>query len=178
MLSTDERTIGDDPREIIGSSPRTRHIVRMGARLGRGQWPVLILGESGTGKELVARMIHQVQPGRPFVVIDCAAMVGTLVESELFGHVKGSFTSASTNKTGLIELANGGTAFFDEIGEMPLELQTKLLRVLQEKQFRPVGSLTTRKSSFRVIAATNRDLAKEVAKGRFRRGPLLSSRAS
>lgn len=167
-MSIDERTILDEPREIIGSSLRTRQIVRMGTRLGRGTWPVLILGESGTGKELVARMIHQVQPGRSFVVIDCAAMVGSLVESELFGHVKGSFTGASTNKIGLIELANGGTAFFDEIGEMPLDLQTKLLRVLQEKQFRPVGSLQTRKSSFRVIAATNRDLKKEVEKGRFR----------
>lgn len=166
-MSADEH-MTDSPREIIGSSPKTCQIIRMGSRLGQSHCPVLILGESGTGKELVARMIHDSQPKRPFVVIDCAAMVGSLVESELFGHVKGSFTGAANNKTGLIEAANGGTAFFDEIGEMPLDLQTKLLRVIQEKQFRPVGSLIPRKSSFRVIAATNRDLKNEVEKGRFR----------
>jgi transcriptional regulator with PAS, ATPase and Fis domain len=103
------------------------------------------------------------------VTIDCSSLVGPLMESELFGHVKGAFTGAVGTKTGLIESANGGTAFFDEIGELPLDLQAKLLRVLQEKEFRSVGSLIQRRSDFRVIAATNRDLAKEVEKGTFRR---------
>jgi DNA-binding NtrC family response regulator len=118
----------------------------------------------------VARAIHALASSKePFITIDCSSMVGPLMESELFGHVKGAFTGAANSKIGLIEAANGGTAFFDEIGELPLDLQAKLLRVLQEKEFRPVGSLATRKSDFRVIAATNRDLAKEVEKGTFRR---------
>jgi transcriptional regulator with PAS, ATPase and Fis domain len=137
-------------------------------KLGRCRWPVLLLGETGTGKEVVARSIHNVHAMGPFVTIDCSSLVGPLMESELFGHVKGAFTGAVTPKTGLIETANGGTAFFDEIGELPLDLQAKLLRVLQEKEFRPVGSLTQKRSDFRVIAATNRDLAKEVEKGTFR----------
>lgn len=143
--------------------------MRMVDKLGRCRWPVLLLGETGTGKEVAARSIHNVNPLGPFVPIDCSSLVGPLMESELFGHVKGAFTGAFGTKTGLIELANGGTAFFDEIGELPLDLQAKLLRVLQEKEFRPVGSLTQRRSDFRVIAATNRDLAKEVEKGTFRR---------
>jgi len=118
---------------------------------------------------VVARTIHRQGPGGPFVAIDCASLVGPLMESELFGHVKGSFTGAAGNKPGLIEMADGGTAFFDEIGELPLEMQSKLLRVLQEHEFRPVGGLQMRKSSFRVIAATNRDLKQEVEKGTFRR---------
>jgi transcriptional regulator with PAS, ATPase and Fis domain len=138
-------------------------------KLGRCRWPVLLLGETGTGKEVVARSIHNVNPVGPFVTIDCSSMVGPLMESELFGHVKGAFTGAVGQKIGLIETADGGTAFFDEIGELPLDLQAKLLRVLQEKEFRPVGSLIHRRSDFRVIAATNRDLAKEVEKGAFRR---------
>jgi transcriptional regulator with PAS, ATPase and Fis domain len=137
-------------------------------KLGRCRWPVLLLGETGTGKEVVARSIHNVQAMGPFVTIDCSSLVGPLMESELFGHVKGAFTGAVSPKTGLIETANGGTAFFDEIGELPLDLQAKLLRVLQEKEFRPVGSLLQKRSDFRVIAATNRDLAKEVEKGTFR----------
>jgi DNA-binding NtrC family response regulator len=138
-------------------------------KLGRCRWPALLLGETGTGKEVVSRLIHNIGPQGPFVTIDCSSMVGPLMESELFGHVKGAFTGAANTKTGLIEAANGGTAFFDEIGELPLDLQAKLLRVLQEKEFRPVGSLMTRRSDFRIIAATNRDLAKEVEKGTFRR---------
>jgi DNA-binding NtrC family response regulator len=155
--------------ELVGQSPRLRQLLRLSAKLGRGQWPVLLLGETGTGKEVVARTIHRQGPGGPFVPIDCAALVGPLMESELFGHMRGSFTGAAGTKLGLIEMANGGTAFFDEIGELPLDMQSKLLRVLQEHEFRPVGGLQVRKASFRVIAATNRDLKHEVEKGTFRR---------
>src|ERR1700683_3253026 len=154
---------------LMAQPPRIRNVLRMVEKLGRCRWPVLLLGETGTGKEVVARSIHGINPVGPFVTIDCSSLVGPLMESELFGHVKGAFTGAVGQKTGLIEAANGGTAFFDEIGELPLDLQAKLLRVLQEKEFRPVGSLTTRRSDFRIIAATNRDLAKEVEKGTFRR---------
>ena len=160
----------DETRHVlVGQSPRARQVLKMVEKLGRCRWPALLLGETGTGKEVVSRLIHNISPHGPFVTIDCSAMVGPLMESELFGHVKGAFTGAATTKIGLIEAANGGTAFFDEIGELPLDLQAKLLRVLQEKEFRPVGSLTTRRSDFRIIAATNRDLAKEVEKGTFRR---------
>src|SRR6202166_4261437 len=154
---------------LVGQSPRIRNVLRMVQELGKCRWPVLLLGETGTGKEVVARAIHNINPVGPFVTIDCSSLVGPLMESELFGHVKGAFTGAIGQKIGLIESANGGTAFFDEIGELPLDLQAKLLRVLQEKEFRPVGSLTTKRSDFRVIAATNRDLAKEVERGTFRR---------
>jgi len=154
---------------LVGQSPRARHVLKMIEKLGRCRWPALLLGETGTGKEVVSRLIHSINPQGPFVTIDCSSMVGPLMESELFGHVKGAFTGAANQKTGLIEAANGGTAFFDEIGELPLDLQAKLLRVLQEKEFRPLGSLSTRRSDFRIIAATNRDLSKEVEKGAFRR---------
>jgi DNA-binding NtrC family response regulator len=159
-----------DTRHIlVGQSAKTRQVLRMVEKLGRCRWPALLLGETGTGKEVVARDIHSRAGVGPFVTIDCSSMVGPLMESELFGHVKGAFTGAAATKIGLIEAANGGTAFFDEIGELPLDLQAKLLRVLQEKEFRPVGSLTARRSDFRIIAATNRDLASEVEKGTFRR---------
>jgi DNA-binding NtrC family response regulator len=154
---------------LVGQSPRTRQILRLIEKLGKCRWPALLLGETGTGKEVVARAIHNTAASGPFVTVDCSSMVGPLMESELFGHVKGSFTGAGTTKFGLLEAANGGTAFFDEIGELPLDLQAKLLRVLQEKEFRPVGSVSTRHSDFRIIAATNRDLVKEVEKGTFRR---------
>src|SRR5271154_2765672 len=160
----------DETRHVlVGHSPRTRKVLGLIEKLGKCRWPALLLGETGTGKEVVARAIHNVSPVGPFVTIDCSSMVGPLMESELFGHVKGAFTGAVGQKTGLIETADGGTAFFDEIGELPLDLQAKLLRVLQEKEFRPVGSLIQRRSDFRVLAATNRDLAKEVEKGTFRR---------
>jgi transcriptional regulator with PAS, ATPase and Fis domain len=154
---------------LVGESPRMRQVLRLVEKLSRCRWPVLLLGETGTGKELVARAIHNANPLGLFVPIDCSALVGPLMESELFGHLKGSFTGAVNTKIGLIEKANGGTAFFDEIGELPLDMQVKLLRVLQEKEFRPVGSTMVRQSDFRLIAATNRDLAKEVERGTFRR---------
>jgi transcriptional regulator with PAS, ATPase and Fis domain len=130
---------------------------------------VLILGETGTGKEVVARAIHAASAPGPFVPIDCSALAGPLLESELFGHVRGAFTGAAGAKTGLVEIANGGTAFFDEIGDLSPDLQAKLLRLVQEKEFRPVGSVERRKADFRVIAATNRDLARETEQGIFRR---------
>jgi transcriptional regulator with PAS, ATPase and Fis domain len=155
--------------QIVGRSPQVRHTLRLIDKAGRGRWPVLLLGETGTGKELVARAIHRFNSSGPFVTIDCSALVGPLMESELFGHVRGAFTGATSSKSGLIEMAHGGAAFLDEIGELPLDLQAKLLRVLQEKEFRPVGSLATKRSDFRIIAATNRDLAREVERGAFRR---------
>jgi DNA-binding NtrC family response regulator len=154
---------------LVGRSANTRRVWDLIEKLGNCRWPALLLGETGTGKEVVAREIYARNQQGPFVTIDCSSMVGPLMESELFGHVKGAFTGAAGAKLGLIDAANGGTAFFDEIGELPLDLQAKLLRVLQEKEFRPVGSLAVKRSDFRIIAATNRDLAKEVEKGTFRR---------
>ena len=118
---------------LVGQSPRTRQVLRLIEKLGKCRWPALLLGETGTGKEVVARSIHNISPSGPFVTIDCSSMVGPLMESELFGHVKGSFTGADNTKIGLIEAANGGTAFFDEIGELPLDLQAKLLRVFRKR---------------------------------------------
>lgn len=145
-----------------------KQVHRLISRMGRSRFPVLILGETGTGKEVVARAIHNLEGRGQFVVVDCSSLVGPLMESELFGYAKGAFTGAHTQKLGLLDAANGGTAFFDEIGELPLEMQMKLLRVLQEKEYRAVGALAQRSSNFRVIAATNRDLALEVEAKRFR----------
>ncbi len=158
----------DSGHGLVGESPPICQIRRQIERLGRSRSPVMLLGESGTGKEVVARAIHNANPSGNFIPIDCGSLVGPLMESELFGHAKGAFTGASETKRGLIELADGGTAFFDEIGDLPLELQMKLLRLLQEREFRPVGSLTTRKVEIWVIAATHRDLALEVEQKRFR----------
>ena len=161
--------LDDSPlASLIGNSPTMRQVHHLVKRMSKSRFPVLILGETGTGKEVVARAIHNLAPRGPFVVIDCSSLVGPLMESELFGYSKGAFTGAHTSKLGLLDAANGGTAFFDEIGELPLEMQMKLLRVLQEKEFRAVGALAQRSSSFRVIAATNRDLALEVEAKRFR----------
>jgi transcriptional regulator with PAS, ATPase and Fis domain len=145
-----------------------KHVQRLVTRMAKSRYPVLILGETGTGKEVVAQAIHNLEGKGRFVVVDCSSLVGPLMESELFGHKRGSYTGAHIDKLGLLDEANGGTAFFDEIGELPLELQMKLLRVLQEKEYRAIGALVSRSSNFRVIAATNRNLEAEVAAKRFR----------
>ena len=153
---------------LVGRSPAIEDVRRLIGKAARTRLPVLLLGESGTGKEVVARAIHDANPRGRLVPIDCGSLVGTLMESELFGHVKGSFSGAVENKKGLVEAADGGTAFFDEIGDLPLEMQVKLLRLVQESEFRPVGALQSRKVDLRLIAATHRDLKAEVAAGRFR----------
>ena len=156
---------------IIGSSPKIQEVLRLADRVKDLRMPVLITGESGTGKELVTRAIHErgAYAQRPFVVVDCGALVPTLIESELFGYEKGAFTGANGSRQGLFQHADGGTIFLDEIGELPLEMQTKLLRVLQQKEVRPVGGNRSVKVDVRVIAATNRDLETEYREGRFRK---------
>ncbi len=155
---------------IIGHSPKMIEVYKQIARIAPSRSTVLITGESGTGKELVARAIHRNSPraAAPFVAINCAAITETLLESELFGHVKGSFTGANSDKVGLFEEANGGTIFLDEISETPLALQVKLLRVLQESEIRRVGSAKTTRLDVRVLAATNRNLEEAVKMGSFR----------
>ncbi|HVY93006.1 MAG TPA: sigma-54 dependent transcriptional regulator [Bryobacteraceae bacterium] len=153
---------------LLGRSQRVIQIRSQLAKLSENRTPVLLQGESGTGKEVAARELFDNAPRGHFVPIDCGSLVGPLMESELFGHTKGAFTGAGEAKRGLLELANGGTAFFDEIGDLPLEMQVKLLRVLQEREFRPVGSLQRIRVDIRVVAATHRDLQREVAAGRFR----------
>ena len=156
---------------IVGSSSKIQDVLRMVARLKDTRTPVLITGESGTGKELVARAIHYrgLLAKRPFVAVDCGSLVPTLIESELFGYEKGAFTGAVRSKEGLFQSAHGGTIFLDEIGELSHELQAKLLRVLQEKEVRPVGSNQKIKVDVRVIAATNRDLDTAQKEGKFRK---------
>src|SRR6266496_1373530 len=156
---------------IVGTTPKIQDVLRTVARLKDSRVPVLIYGESGTGKELVARAMHfrGSLAGRPFVAVDCGSLVPTLIESELFGYEKGAFTGAMRSKPGLFQSANGGAIFLDEIGELPLEMQAKLLRVLQEKEVRPVGSNQKIKVDVRIIAATNRDLEAEYRNGTFRK---------
>ena len=156
------------PPTLIGDSPQIGAVRRLIEKAARNRLPVLLLGASGTGKEVVARSVYHANPSGEFVPIDCGSLVGTLMESELFGHVKGAFSGATDNKKGLVENADGGTAFFDEIGDLPLEMQVKLLRLIQEREFRPVGATLWRKVDIRIIAATHRDLKKEVERGRFR----------
>jgi DNA-binding NtrC family response regulator len=160
-----------DLHGIVGSSAKIQDVLRMIARLKDTRTPVLISGESGTGKELVARAIHfrGAFATQPFVAVDCGSLVPTLIESELFGYEKGAFTGALKSKAGLFQSAHGGTIFLDEIGELPLEMQAKLLRVLQEKEVRPVGSNEKSKVDVRVIAATNRDLEAAYRNGTFRK---------
>ena len=158
------------PSTLIGDSDVMRHVERMIQKVAPTEKPVLIQGESGTGKEVVARRIQQSGhlADKPFVTINCAALPEQLVESELFGHTKGSFTGAVADKPGLFEIADGGTLFIDEVGEMPPSLQPKLLRVLEDGSLRRIGSAKELKVKVRLIAATNRDLRVEVDGGRFR----------
>lgn len=155
---------------ILGTSVKMRKLGELLQRVSRTEANVLIQGESGTGKELIARCIHvnSARASRPFVPVDCAAIPEALLESELFGYRRGAFTGAVANKPGLFESANGGTLFFDEIGEMPIGIQSKLLRVLQERTFRRLGDNELRSSDVRVVAATNRNLDSERRAGRFR----------
>jgi transcriptional regulator with PAS, ATPase and Fis domain len=156
--------------DLIGNSVPMLHLYELIERVSLGTSPVLILGETGTGKELVARSIHftGLRRDEVFVPVDCCALTPTLIESELFGHVRGAFTGAERSKSGLLQDAIGGTIFLDEIGELPMYLQTKLLRTLQEKEVRPVGSTERIPIDVRVIAATNRDLEAGVRAGTFR----------
>jgi two-component system response regulator HydG len=155
---------------MIGNSQKMQKVYRLIEKVSQHNYPVLILGESGTGKELVARSIHFAGPRKqaPFVPVDCSALAPTLIESELFGYVKGAFTGAVQNKQGLVEAANGGTLFLDEIGDLPVDLQAKLLRVLQEREVKPVGSTERRSIDIRIIAATHRDLEAGIRAGTFR----------
>ena len=155
---------------MIGKSRRMQEVFNLAAKVARFSTTVLITGESGTGKELIARGIHQASPraAHPLVPVNCGGIPEALLESELFGHVKGAFTGADRHHRGLFEEAGEGTIFLDEIGELPLALQVKILRVLQENEIRPVGGTETRKVAARVIAATSRDLLEEVGRGAFR----------
>jgi DNA-binding NtrC family response regulator len=158
------------PDWVVGNNPLVRRIAQHAERAAEVQCPVLICGETGTGKELLARRLHRTGPrsNKPFVPVNCAALTATLAESQLFGHEKGAFTGALGASLGVFRAGDGGVVFLDEIGEMPLELQPKLLRVLQEREVTPVGSSTPVQVNVQVIAATNRNLEVEVAEGRFR----------
>ena len=168
QLKSQLRQLGK--RNLVGTSPCMQRIYELVARVADTKTNVLISGESGTGKELVARAIHESSERRerPFVAVNCAAIPENLLESELFGHVKGSFTGAVQNKAGLFEVADGGTLFLDEVGELPPPLQVKLLRAIQEKKIRRVGGTSDRAVDLRILSATNRRLEEEVAAGRFR----------
>lgn len=157
-------------KELIGTSPKMQRVYRLIEKVSQHSYPVLILGESGTGKELVARSIHfsGLRKNKPFVPVDCSALAPTLIESELFGYVKGAFTGAMHNKQGVFESAEHGTLFLDEIGNLPVDMQAKLLRVIQEREVKPVGSTERISVNVRIIAATNRDLEAAVRQNAFR----------
>ncbi|MBB4638119.1 sigma-54-dependent transcriptional regulator [Longimicrobium terrae] len=163
-----QRSGGDHLDELVGSTPPMQSLFSRIARVALSPAPVLITGESGTGKELVARAVHKASHRRPLLTVNCGAIPDQLLESELFGHARGAFTGAATDKRGLFQAADGGTLFLDEIGEMPLSLQPKLLRVIESGEVRRVGDVNARQYNVRIIAATNRDLAAEVEEGRFR----------
>jgi two-component system response regulator PilR (NtrC family) len=156
--------------DIVGRSPSMREVIDLARRAAETSATVLVSGESGTGKELLSRALHSgsTRAAHPFVAVNCGALPEALMESELFGHIKGSFTGASENRLGLFKAADGGTIFLDEVGELPLPLQVKLLRVLQDRMVRPVGSSEEQEVDVRVVAATNQDLEQLVGQGRFR----------
>ncbi len=170
ILSQVSLTVNGPKLSIIGSSPAMRNIFEIVLKIAPTDSTVLIMGESGTGKELVARAIqaNSTRANKPFMIMDCGSLVENLFESELFGHVKGAFTGAVAGKPGAFEQASGGTFFFDEIGNISLNVQAKVLRAIQEKEIRRIGSTETIHVDVRVIAATNRDLRREVEEGRFR----------
>ena len=174
-LSTENRRLreelsGGAPELIIFASPRFREVYNLTLKVASSDANILVLGESGTGKELIASALHHNSPRRshPFVSLNCAALSDTLLESQLFGHMRGAFTGAISNQKGLMEEADGGTLFLDEIGDVSPAVQAKLLRVIQERDFIPVGSTRAKKVDVRFVAATNKDLQREVAEGRFR----------
>ena len=182
-----ERPLAGDPgrapeasplRDLAGRSPAIRRVADTVRRLSGSDVPVLITGESGTGKELVARALHDSgrRRGRPFVAANCGALPAELAESELFGHVRGAFTGAFRDRVGMVEAAEGGTFLLDEIGDLPLSLQTKLLRLLQEKTYQRVGESVTRRADVRIVAATHVDLQRAAAEGRFREDLLYRLR--
>jgi len=160
----------DWERLLVGSSPQIRHVCHIIRMVGARRATVLITGETGTGKEIAARALHQASPRRkgPWVAVNCSALPDNLLEAELFGHVRGAFTGAQQSRVGRFEQAQGGTLFLDEIAEMPLELQVKLLRVLQEREFQRLGSSETIRADVRIVAASNRDLLQQVERGRLR----------
>src|SRR4051812_5978835 len=156
--------------DLIGTSPAMTMVKRMGERAAKSSIPILITGESGVGKELIARAVHggSDRAGKPFVAVNCGAIPENLVESILFGHEKGSFTGATDKHLGKFKEADGGTLFLDEVGELPLDMQVKLLRALQEGEIDPIGSKRSQKVDVRIVSATNRDVAHAVEQGRFR----------
>jgi NtrC-family two-component system response regulator AlgB len=166
-----KETRAEQPDTLVDfETPAMKHVMDVLQRAAKSPASVLILGESGTGKELVARSVHFSSPRkeRPFVPVDCSSLTPTLIESELFGYVKGAFTGALQSKQGLLESAQGGTLFLDEIGDMPIDMQAKLLRALQEQEIKPVGSTERKRINVRIIAATNRDLEAAIRSGAFR----------
>lgn len=166
----EQLTDRSDFRTMVGSSPKMEKVFAVVRKVADTEASVLITGESGTGKELIARSIHanSSRSSAPFVAINCAAIPRDLLESELFGHVKGAFTGAIRDKTGKFQMADGGTIFLDEVGDLPVELQPKLLRALQEKEVEPVGGTTIQKLDVRVVSATNLDIDAAIKAGRFR----------